>query len=126
MNTVVDVGLPALAQPFSWAVRVPAGRDLLFTTHGPVKPDGSIETGSIEDQARLTFANLQRAMAAAGGSLTHVAQVLIYLVDVADMAAVDAVYREFFKPPYPGRSSAAVAALVALGMGIEIVVTAAL
>jgi enamine deaminase RidA (YjgF/YER057c/UK114 family) len=93
----------------------------LFTAHGPVRPDGTIETGDVSAQARLTFANLRQAVVAAGGSLADVAQVLIYMTDVADMPAIDAVYREFFAPPYPNRSSAAVAALVVPGMKLEIV-----
>ena len=123
MKEVIDCGLPVLAQPFSWAVK--AG-GILFTAHGPVHLDGSIDTGPIEDQARLTFSNLQRAVEAAGATLADVAQVLIYMLDVQDMKAIDAVYREFFVPPYPNRSSAAVAGLVAPGMKIEIVAYAAI
>ena len=123
MKQVIDCGLPALAQPFSWAVK---GGNLLFTAHGPVRADGGIETGTIEAQARLTFANLRRAVEAAGGSLADVTQVLIYMIDIGDMKAIDAVYREFFAPPYPNRSSAAVAALVVPGMKLEIVAYAAL
>jgi enamine deaminase RidA (YjgF/YER057c/UK114 family) len=121
-HTDLDVGLPALGQPFSWAIKADLSRShLLFTAHGPVRPDGTIETGDVSAQARLTFANLRQAVVAAGGSLADVAQVLIYMTDVADMPAIDAVYREFFAPPYPNRSSAAVAALVVPGMKLEIV-----
>ena len=123
MKEVIDCGLPALAQPFSWAVR---GAGLLFTAHGPVRQDGSIDTGPIEAQARLTFSNLQRAVQAAGGSLADVTQVLIYMLDIADMKAIDAVYREFFQPPYPNRSSMAIAGLVVPGMKLEIVAYAAI
>ncbi|MDB5897849.1 MAG: Endoribonuclease [Ramlibacter sp.] len=123
MKEVIDCGLPQLPQPFSWAVK---GGGLLFTAHGPVRPDGSIDTGPVAQQARLTFANLQRAVEAAGGSLDDVTQVLIYMTDVADMPAIDAVYREFFRPPWPNRSSAAVAGLVVPGMKLEIVAYAAL
>ena len=121
-HTALDVGLPALGQPFSWAIKADLSRShLLFTAHGPVRPDGTIETGDVSAQARLTFANLRQAVLAAGGSLADVAQVLIYMTDVADMPAIDAAYREFFAPPYPNRSSAAVAALVVPGMKLEIV-----
>lgn len=119
MKQVIDVGLPALKQPFSWAVK--ASGAMLFTAHGPVRTDGTIDTGPIEAQTRLTFENLRRAVQAAGGSMEDVTQVLIYMTDVADMPAIDAVYREFFEAPYPNRSSAAVAALVVPGMRIEIV-----
>ena len=118
MKQVVDVGLPEPKQPFSWAVK---SAGMLFTAHGPVRADGSISTGPIDEQARLTFANLRHALEAAGGTLDDVTQVLIYMTDVADMPAIDRVYREFFQAPFPNRSSAAVAALVVPGMKLEIV-----
>ncbi len=118
MKEIIDVGLPPLGQPFSWAVKA-AG--LLFTAHGPVRTDGTIDAGPIEVQARLTFGNLQRAVTAAGGTLQDVTQVLIYMTDVKDMPAIDKVYREFFEAPYPNRSSMGVSGLVVPGMKIEIV-----
>ncbi|MFP5195270.1 RidA family protein [Alcaligenes faecalis] len=118
MKQVVDVGLPPLKQAFSWAVK--AKGEMLFTVNGPVRPDGSIDTGSIEQQARLTFTNLQRATQAAGGSLENVTQVLIYMTDVADMDSIDKVYREFFSAPFPNRASVGVAALVEPGMKLEV------
>lgn len=123
MKQIIDTGLPALKQPFSWAVKA-AG--ILFTAHGPVRSDGSIDTGPVEQQARLTFANLRNAVQAAGGDLDDVTQVLIYMTDVADMPVIDAVYREFFKAPYPNRSSMGVVALVVPGMKLEIVAYAAI
>ncbi|SFP54233.1 RidA family protein [Variovorax sp. 770b2] len=123
MKEAIDVGLPAMAQPFSWAVK--AG-GLLFTTHAAVRPDGSVDTGPVEQQARLTLENIRRAVLAAGGRMSDVAQVLIYLTDALDMPAVDAVYREFFVPPYPNRSSVVVRALVVPGMRVEMVVYAAI
>lgn len=124
MKQVIDTGLPPLRQPFSWAVK--ASGQMLFTAHGPVRPDGSIDTGPIEQQTRLTLANLRNAVHAAGGTLADVTQVLIYMTDVADMPAIDAVYREFFAAPYPNRSSMGVAGLVVPGMKIEIVAYAVL
>jgi len=118
MKEVIDVGLPQFKQPFSWMVR---SAGVLYTAHGPVREDGTVDTtGSIEQQARLTFSNLQRAVERAGKTMDDVAQVLIYMTDVADMPAIDAVYREFFRAPWPNRSSAGVA-LVVPGMKIEIV-----
>ncbi len=117
MRENIDVGLPALQQPFSWMVR--AG-NVLYTAHGPVKADGSIDTGPIERQTRLTLDNLKRAVESAGKTMDDVAQVLIYMSDVADMPAIDAIYREYFRPPWPNRSSAGVA-LVVPGMKIELV-----
>lgn len=117
MKEVLDVNLPDVGQPFSWAVR---SNGVIFTSAGPVREDGSIDTGPIEDQARLTFQNLQKAMEAGGGTLADVAQVLIYMTDVSYMKTIDTIYREFFSAPYPSRSSAAVQ-LVVPGMKIELV-----
>ena len=118
MKQVIHTGLPALAQPLSWAVR--AG-GMVFTTHGPVKHYGQMELGPFELQARLSLNNLQQALQAAGSDLADVAQVLIYLTDIADLRAVDAVYPEFFEAPYPKRSAVAVTALAVPGMRIELV-----
>ena len=122
MKQAIDVGLPALKQPFSWAIKAPcAGHSQLYTAHGPVRTDGTIDTGTIAAQTRLTFDNLKRAVEAAGGTLDDVTQVLIYMLDVKDMPAIDAIYREYFTAPYPNRSSCAVAGLVVPDMKIEIV-----
>ncbi|CAG2145754.1 RidA family protein [Cupriavidus numazuensis] len=123
MRKVIDTGLPTPAQPFSWAV---SAAGLLFTAHGPVRPDGTVYTGDIAQQARLTFENLRRAAEAAGADLSCVAQVLVTLVEVEDVPIVDAVYREFFTAPYPNRSTVIAKALVVPGMRIEIVAYVAL
>ncbi len=123
MKQVIDIGLPSIGQPFSWAVK--AG-GLLFTTHGPVRSDGSIDSGPIEQQTRLTLENIRRAVVAAGGQMSDVAQVLIYMTDEKDMPVIDSIYREFFDAPYPNRSSMAVRGLVAPGMRVEMVVYAAI
>jgi 2-iminobutanoate/2-iminopropanoate deaminase len=118
VKEILDVGLPPLSQPFSWVTKK---NGFVFTAHGPVRTDGSINLGSIEEQARLTFENLRRTLIAAGGTLDDVMQVLIYMTDIADMPKIDAIYRDFFSPPYPNRSSFAVVALAVPAMKIEIV-----
>ena len=57
MRQVVDVGLPSLDQPFSWATK--ASGTMLFTVHGPVRPDGSIDTGPVEQQVRQKWAQIE-------------------------------------------------------------------
>jgi 2-iminobutanoate/2-iminopropanoate deaminase len=121
MRETIDTGLPDPGQPFAWATRA-AG--FIFTTHGPVQPDGTILQAGIEAQTRLTLDNLKMALAGGGATLDDVVQVQIFLIDVSDMASVDRVYRDYFKAPYPTRASLVVAALVAPGMRIEICVTA--
>lgn len=121
MKEEIDCGLPVPGQPFSWAIRA---NGVLYTTHGPVLADGSIATGPIEQQARLTLQNLQRSVEAAGGTMADVVQVQLYLLAAADSPAVDKVWREFFAPPWPNRATIIAAALVVPGMRIEVVAQA--
>ena len=104
-----------------WATR--AG-DLLFTAHIPIRPDGTIETGDIRTQTTLTLANLAQALAAAGLSRRDVTQVVVYLTDINDRDGYNAVYRDFFAPPYPNRATVIAAGLAVPGMRIEMVVHA--
>lgn len=122
MRKIIDCGLPQLKQQsFSWAT---AGAGILFTAHGPVKADGTIETGDIRHQATITFDNLQQALTAAKTSSDNVLQVMIYLTDRNDVNIVDDIYRRYFNPPYPNRSTVIVNGLVAPGMKIEITANA--
>jgi len=121
MRQQIDTGLPSLGQPFSWAI---ADGQMVYTSHGPVTAEGKILPGDITAQTRLTLQNLRTAMEAAGGSMDDVLQVQLYLLDVADMKPFDAVYAEVFRAPYPSRSTAVVAALVAPGMRVELLATA--
>jgi len=116
---VIKTGLPEAGAPIEWAVQADGA---VYTALIPIRADGSVDTGGIEGQARLTFENLKKTMQAAGGSLADVTQVLIYLTDAADFDTMNRVYREFFSPPFPNRATVIVAALLVPGMRIEIVV----
>ena len=117
MKQAVKSGLPAPGAPIEWAT-IAGG--VLYTAQIPIRADGSIETGDIAAQARLTFDNLKRTLQAAGGGLDDVAQVLIYLPDPKDFAGMNAVYGEYFGKPYPNRATI-VAQLMVPGARIEIV-----
>ena len=121
MRQEINTGLPSLGQPFSWAV---TDGQTVYTSHGPVTAEGRILQGDITAQTRLTLENLRQALEAAGGALDDVLQVQLYLLDLADMQPVDAVYAGMFRAPYPSRSTAVVAALVAPGMRVELLATA--
>lgn len=121
MRDVIHTGLPDIGQPFSWATR---GGGMLFTAHGPVRADGTIETGPAEQQIALTFDNLTQALQAAGSHSDNVLQVIIYLTDVNDVVRLDDIYQRYFNAPYPNRSTVIVDKLVVPGMKIEITVSA--
>ncbi|HCR63407.1 MAG TPA: RidA family protein [Serratia liquefaciens] len=120
MRTIIDTGLPEIGQPFSWATQ---GGGMLFTAHGPVRADGSIETGAPEKQIALTFDNLAQTLKAANSHSDKVLQVIIYLTDVNDVKLLDEIYKKYFNFPYPNRSTVIVDKLVVPGMKIEITVS---
>jgi 2-iminobutanoate/2-iminopropanoate deaminase len=118
MKQVIKTHLPADGAPIEWAV---SADGIVYTAQIPIREDGSIETGSIEAQADLTFSNLKRSLEAAGGSLGDVTQVLVYLTNKEAFAPMNAVYRRYFSQPFPNRATVIVAGLMVPGAVIEIV-----
>ena len=83
--------------------------DLVYTS-GQVGKDlsGTFVADEIVGQARKTLENLGACLEAAGCSYADVLKVSTFLANNADFSAYDAVYREFFDPPYPARTTVAV------------------
>ncbi len=78
----------------------------------PIDPaTGNLNTGSIEDQTRLVLKNLQSVLEAGGCSTDQVVKCTVFLQDMNDFNQMNAVYSEFFKPPYPARAAVQVARL---------------
>ena len=101
---------PAAIGPYSQAVR--KGGMLFLSGQVPLDPaTGQLVEGDISLQARRVFDNLRAVCAAAGASFDDVVRVGIYLTDLGDFAAVNAVMAENFKAPYPARSTIEVSAL---------------
>jgi 2-iminobutanoate/2-iminopropanoate deaminase len=118
MREIVKTHLPSEEAPIEWAVTADG---VLYTAQIPIRADGSIETGDIEKQADLTFDNLKRTLAAAGGTLADVTQVLVYLTGKEHFAKMNEVHRRYFSKPYPNRATVIVAGLMVPGAVIEIV-----
>jgi 2-iminobutanoate/2-iminopropanoate deaminase len=78
-----------------------------------------LAAGDAAAQARQALTNLHAVLVAAGKTEADVIRVGVYLADMADYAAVNAVYAEFFSAPYPARTAIAVAALP-LGALVEV------
>ncbi len=117
MKQPVKSGLLAPSAPIEWAT---VADGILYTAQIPLKADGTIETGDIKSQTRLTLDNLKRTVAAAGGSMADVAQVLVYLPEPADFLGMNEIYGQYFSKPYPNRATI-VARLMVPGARIEIV-----
>ena len=118
MREVVKTHLPSEEAPIEWAITADG---VLYTAQIPIRADGSIETGDIDKQADLTFDNLKKTLAAAGGSLADVTQVLVYLTAKEHFAKMNEVYRRYFSKPFPNRATVIVAGLMVPGAVIEIV-----
>lgn len=101
---------PKAIGPYSQAVKV--GNTIYTSGQVPFDPaTGELVTGDIATQTRRVFENLKAVLEAGGASFADVARVGIYLTDLSNFAAVNAVMGEYFKEPYPARSTIGVAAL---------------
>ena len=101
---------PSAIGPYSQAVRI--DNTVYLSGQIPLVPStGALLEGSIDAQTRQVFENLKAVCLASGGSLTDIARVGIYLTDLADFVAVNAVMAEYFQAPYPARSTIQVSAL---------------
>jgi reactive intermediate/imine deaminase len=101
---------PAAIGPYSQAVR--RGDTVYLSGQIPLDPNsGLLVGGDIEAQARRAFDNLKAVCEAAGGSLDDVVRLGLYLTDLGQFAAVNAVMADYFEAPYPARSTIGVASL---------------
>ena len=101
---------PAAIGPYSQAVR--AGGTVYFSGQIPLDPaTGNLVDGDIAVQARRAFDNLKAVAEAAGGSLDQIVRLGLYLTDLSQFAAVNAVMQEYFAAPFPARSTIEVSGL---------------
>lgn len=109
---------PAAVGPYSQAVKI---GDLVYTAGqiGLVPTTGSIVGNTIEEQTHQVLHNLRAVLEAAGSGLDRVVKTTVFLADMADFAAVNAVYATYFPTDPPARSAFQVAALP-LGAMVEI------
>jgi 2-iminobutanoate/2-iminopropanoate deaminase len=114
MKTAVSTsGAPAAIGPYSQAVRV---GDLLFTS-GQIALDpasGQMVPGGIAEQTARVFENLKAVLEAAGSSLSSAVKTVVFLKDMDDFAAMNAVYGQYLAPESvvaPARSTVEVARL---------------
>jgi 2-iminobutanoate/2-iminopropanoate deaminase len=104
--------------PYSMAIET---GDLVFLS-GQTPLDaatGKLVEGDIAAQARQSLENLKTILDAAGLTFAHVVKANIFLTNMGDFAAVNEVYKSYFREPYPARSTIAVAALP-MGAKVEI------
>lgn len=104
--------------PYSQAIR--AGDTIYVAGQMPVDPATNlIVEGDAAVQARRVFENIAAILTAAGASMDRVVKTTIFLTDVNDFAAVNAVYAEYFTS-MPARSTVQVAALPGGGAKLQV------
>ena len=103
LQTISTTSAPAALGPYSQAIR--AGDMIYCSGQIPVNPaTGAIEAMTVEDQTRQAIANLAHVLEAAGAGLDRVVKTTVFLSDMGDFAAVNAVYAELFGATKPARS----------------------
>jgi 2-iminobutanoate/2-iminopropanoate deaminase len=111
MRTTINTSeAPAAIGPYSQAVR----HDGLLWCSGQLglePASGAFRSTETVAQAEQALRNLEAICREAGTSLTKALRLTIYLVDLADFQAVNAVYQGYFEAPYPARATVQVAAL---------------
>ena len=101
---------PAAIGPYSQAVQ--AGGSIYVSGQLPINPaTGEFAGADIRAQARQSLENIKAILAAAGTDMAHVVKTTVQLQDMADFAAMNEVYAEYFSEPYPARAAFQVAKL---------------
>lgn len=110
-NTAIHTeNAPAAIGPYSQAIQ--AGNTVYVSGQLPIDPaTGAFAGADIAAQTRQSLTNIRSILAEAGYSMTDVVKTTVLLADIADFAAMNAVYAEFFTAPFPARAAFQVAAL---------------
>jgi len=118
-----DAGPKAIG-PYSQAIR--SGNLVFVSGQLPFDPEGKIDYSKqdVSAQARRCLDNAAVILKAANLTLADAVAVTVYVTDIDDFQAVNAVYASYFKAPYPARAFVQVAKLLR-GAKVEISVTAA-
>ena len=101
---------PAAVGPYSQAIE--ANGFIFASGQLPIDPaTHAFAEGGVKEQTRQSLTNARNVLASAGVDLSHVVKTTVFLSDMENFAAMNEVYAEFFKEPYPARSAFAVKAL---------------
>ena len=96
--------------PYSHAVE--ANGFVFFSGQTPIDPaTGELVDGDIRAQTKQCFANLFNVLEAAELSPEDVTEVRVYLIDMDDFPAMNEIYADQFKEPYPARTTIGCASL---------------
>ena len=119
MKKVVTVAQgPKPQAPYSQAII--ANGFVFVSGQGPIEPKtGKIVLGDIKDQTRLVLENIKTILEAAGSSLDKAVKCSVFLKDIHDFAAMNEVYKTYFKENPPARTTIQAGDIFG-GIGVEI------
>jgi 2-iminobutanoate/2-iminopropanoate deaminase len=101
---------PQAIGPYSQGVR--AGSLLFVSGQVPIDPTtGNIIDGDIAAQTHRVFQNIGEILKAGGASFDHVVRTTVFLADMNDFTAMNAVYATYFAAPAPARATVQVSRL---------------
>ena len=111
MNAIHTEKAPAAIGPYSQAID--SGTGIVFVSGQlPIDPaTGAFPEGGVQEQTRQSLTNAKAILEAAGLGLQNVVKTTVFLADMADFAAMNEVYAQFFTAPFPARSAVAVKTL---------------
>ena len=101
---------PAAIGPYSQAIQ--AGNTVYVSGQLPIDPaTGAFAGDEIKAQTRQSLTNMKNILIEAGTDMSAVVKTTVLLANIADFAAMNEVYAEFFTAPYPARAAFQVACL---------------
>jgi 2-iminobutanoate/2-iminopropanoate deaminase len=109
-EAILAAGAPKAIGPYSPAIR--AGNLLFLSGQIAIDPaTGAVVDGGIELQTEQVMRNIAALLEAAGAGFQHVVRTTVYLADMGEFAAMNAVYAMFVVDPPPARATVEVARL---------------
>ena len=96
----------------TYSQAVVAGNTIYVSGQLPIDAEtGEFVPGGIKEQLHQVFKNLRYILEEAGYSMSDVVKANVFLSDLANFAALNEVYAQYFSEPYPARVAYQVAAL---------------
>ena len=109
-QSITSKNAPAAIGPYSQAIK--AGNFVFLSGQLGINPQtNEFVEGAVSEQAEQVFKNIKSILSEAGLDFEQVVKTTVFLADMADFAAMNAVYSKYFKEPYPARSAVAVKTL---------------
>jgi|TARA_B100000959_G_scaffold4205_1_gene4533 reactive intermediate/imine deaminase len=97
---------PAAVGTYSQAVAVTAGTTVYLSGQIPLVPETmEVVEGGIEDQIHQVFKNLTAVCQEAGGDLSNIVKLNIFLTDLNNFAVLNEIMSSYFDQPYPARAA---------------------